>query len=59
MTTLTTVLGMLPMALSLGQGAELRAPLAMVLICGLATATLLTLFVVPALYRVMGKRMRK
>jgi HAE1 family hydrophobic/amphiphilic exporter-1 len=59
MTTLTTVLGMLPMAFSTAQGAELRASLAVVLIGGLATATAPTLFVVPALYRVVGKRMRK
>ncbi|MEM8962504.1 MAG: efflux RND transporter permease subunit [Acidobacteriota bacterium] len=52
MTTVTTVLGLLPMAIHLGEGAELRAPLAVTLVGGMAGATLLTLFVVPALYLV-------
>ena len=50
MTTLTTVLGLLPMALGLGEGAELRAPLAVTVIAGLSLATLLTLIVVPVAY---------
>ncbi|MBK7046185.1 MAG: efflux RND transporter permease subunit [bacterium] len=50
MTTLTTVLGLLPMALGLGEGAELRAPLAVTVIAGLSLATLLTLVVVPVAY---------
>ncbi len=50
MTTLTTVLGLLPMALSMGEGAELRAPLAVTVSFGLAFSTLLTLFVIPAAY---------
>lgn len=50
MTTLTTVLGLLPMALGLGEGAELRAPLAVAVIAGLSLATLLTLLVVPVAY---------
>jgi len=50
MTTATTVLGLLPMALGLGEGAELRAPLAITVIWGLTLATLLTLVVVPAAY---------
>lgn len=50
MTTLTTVLGLLPMALGLGEGAELRAPLAVTVIAGLSLATLLTLLVVPVAY---------
>ncbi|MAF26374.1 MAG: multidrug ABC transporter [Gemmatimonadetes bacterium] len=50
MTTLTTVLGLVPMAVSFGEGSELRAPLAMVVIAGLAVGTLLTLAVIPALY---------
>ncbi len=53
MTTLTTVLGLLPMALSLGEGAELRAPLAITVSFGLALSTLLTLVVIPALYMVV------
>jgi len=50
MTTSTTVLGLLPMALGLGEGAELRAPLAVTVISGLMLATLLTLIVVPVIY---------
>ncbi|RKZ16762.1 AcrB/AcrD/AcrF family protein [bacterium] len=50
MTTLTTVLGLLPMALSWGEGAELRAPLAITVASGLLLSTLLTLVVIPAAY---------
>ncbi len=50
MTQGTTVLGLLPMALGLGEGAELRAPLAITVIWGLSIATLLTLVLVPVLY---------
>jgi HAE1 family hydrophobic/amphiphilic exporter-1 len=55
MTTLTTVLGLLPMALGLGEGAELRAPLAVTVIAGLSLATLLTLIVVPVAYAAMAR----
>ncbi|MGI9190388.1 MAG: efflux RND transporter permease subunit [Longimicrobiaceae bacterium] len=51
MSTLTTVLGLLPMALIRGEGAELRAPLAIPVIGGLVLSTLLTLIVVPVVYR--------
>jgi HAE1 family hydrophobic/amphiphilic exporter-1 len=47
------VLGLLPMALGLGEGAELRAPLAITVIWGLSIATLVTLVVVPVLYLFM------
>ncbi len=50
MTTLTTILGLLPLALGLGEGAELRAPLALTVIAGLASSTLLTLLVIPVLF---------
>lgn len=50
MTTATTVLGLLPMSLGLGEGAELRAPLAVTVISGLLLATALTLLVVPVVY---------
>ncbi len=53
MTTITTVLGLLPMALGLGEGAELRAPLAITVIWGLLFATLLTLLVVPVMYTLL------
>lgn len=58
MTTLTTVLGLLPMALGLGEGAELRQPLAITVSCGLVLSTLLTLVVIPALYLVVPTRIR-
>ncbi len=51
MTTLTTVLGLVPLAIGAGEGAELRQPMAVTLIFGLAFATLLTLVVIPVLYR--------
>jgi HAE1 family hydrophobic/amphiphilic exporter-1 len=50
MTTATTVLGLLPMALGVGEGAELQAPLARVVIGGLTTSTLITLILIPVLY---------
>jgi hydrophobic/amphiphilic exporter-1 (mainly G- bacteria), HAE1 family len=50
MTTVTTVLGLLPMALGFGRGADLRQPLALVVIGGLTSATVLTLIVVPVAY---------
>ena len=54
MTTATTVLALLPMALGLGAGDELRAPLAITVIGGLTVATFLTLLVIPCLYRILG-----
>ncbi|MGI9039061.1 MAG: efflux RND transporter permease subunit, partial [Gemmatimonadota bacterium] len=53
MTTVTTVLGLTPMALGWGAGADLRAPLAIAVIGGLISATLLTLLVVPVIYSVL------
>jgi multidrug efflux pump subunit AcrB len=50
MTTAATVLGMLPIALGLGAGAELRAPMAIVIIGGLLSSTLLSLVVIPVAY---------
>jgi HAE1 family hydrophobic/amphiphilic exporter-1 len=55
MTTATTVLGLLPMALGLGAGDELRAPLAITVIGGLLVSTLLTLVVVPCIYRLVAR----
>lgn len=56
MTSATTVLGLLPMALGLGEGAELRAPLAITVIGGLSVATLLTLFVIPVVYSLLDRK---
>ena len=53
MTTITTVLGLLPLAMGFGQGAELRAPLAIAIVGGLTSATVLTLFIVPVLYSIV------
>jgi cobalt-zinc-cadmium resistance protein CzcA len=50
MTAVTTVLGLLPLLLSRGIGSEVQRPLALVVVFGLATSTLLTLFVIPAVY---------
>jgi HAE1 family hydrophobic/amphiphilic exporter-1 len=56
MTTATTILGLLPMALGLGEGAELRTPMALTVIGGMVTSTLLTLLVVPVVYTVLDRR---
>jgi cobalt-zinc-cadmium resistance protein CzcA len=50
MTAVTTVLGLLPLLLSRGIGSEVQRPLAIVVVFGLTTSTLLTLFVVPVVY---------
>jgi len=50
MTSITTIVALLPMALGFGEGAELRAPLAITVIGGLAVATALTLIVIPVVY---------
>ena len=54
MTTATTVLGLLPMALGFGDGAEIRTPMAVAVICGLLTSTVLTLLVIPTIYYLFG-----
>jgi HAE1 family hydrophobic/amphiphilic exporter-1 len=51
MTTVTTVLGLTPMALGIGRGSDLRAPLAIAVIGGLLVATALTLIIVPVVYQ--------
>jgi HAE1 family hydrophobic/amphiphilic exporter-1 len=53
MTTLAMIFGMLPLALALGPGAELRAPMARAVIGGLISSTLLTLIVVPVVYTLL------
>jgi HAE1 family hydrophobic/amphiphilic exporter-1 len=56
MTTLTTVLGLVPMALGIGEGGELQAPLARVVIGGLSSSTAITLVVVPVVYLIFEER---
>ena len=56
MTSATTIFGLLPMALGLGEGAELRTPMALTVIGGMLTSTLLTLLVVPAVYAVLDRK---
>ena len=55
MTTATTVLGLLPMALGLGEGSELRSPMAITVIGGLITSTALTLLIIPAVYSLLDR----
>ena len=56
MTTLTTVLGLLPMAIGLGEGAEVRTPMAITVIGGLSVSTLLTLVVIPVVYSLLDRK---
>lgn len=56
MTTLTTTLGLFPLALGFGDGAELRAPMAITVIGGLTISTLLTLIVIPSMYAIMDRK---
>ena len=55
MTSLCTALGLLPMALGLGAGAEIRAPMAITVIGGLTVSTLLTLVVIPVVYSLLER----
>lgn len=56
MTTLTTTLGLLPLAIGFGDGAELRAPMGITVIGGLLVSTLLTLIVIPVMYAVLDRK---
>lgn len=55
MTSATTVLGLLPMAIGFGDGAEIRTPMAITVIAGLISATLLTLIIIPTVYAITEK----
>ena len=55
MTALMAGLGLMPAALSTGIGSETQKPLAVVVICGLISATLLTLITLPAIYKLFNK----
>ncbi len=56
MTTLTTILGLTPMALGIGEGAEVRGPMAITVIGGLLVSTALTLVVIPTAYSVFDRK---
>jgi len=56
MTSLTTALGLLPMALGFGEGAEVRTPMAITVIGGLLVSTALTLLVIPVVYSLLDRR---
>lgn len=58
MTTITTVLGMFPLALGIGQGSEFLQPLGVVVFSGLSLATVLTLFVIPCFYTLLHDLLR-
>ena len=55
MTSATTILGLLPLALGLGEGAEIRTPLAVTVIAGLIASTFLTLIVIPVIYSLVDR----
>ena len=60
MTSLTTILGMVPMSLGLGEGSEIWQPMGIAVVGGLLVSTLLTLFIVPSLYAMLeGRKERK
>ncbi|HKK25146.1 MAG TPA: efflux RND transporter permease subunit, partial [Gracilimonas sp.] len=56
MTTMTTTLGLLPLAIGFGDGAELRAPMGITVIGGLLFSTLLTLVVIPVMYDILDRK---
>ena len=53
MTTLTTVVGMIPLAMALGKGSEMLQPLAISIVAGLSFSVFVTLFFVPAIYKII------
>lgn len=55
MTTLSTLFGLLPLALGLGAGAELQKPLALAVIGGLCVSTFITLLVMPVFYSLLER----
>jgi len=57
-TSVTTILALLPLTLGIGEGASLRAPMALAVIGGLVTSTALTLIVIPAAYRFLAGKVK-
>jgi len=56
MTTLTTTLGLLPLAIGFGDGAELRSPMGITVIGGLLVSTILTLIIIPVMYSILDRK---
>ena len=59
MTAITTILGMLPLAISTGEGSEMWQPLGISVIFGLLVSTLVTLVLVPVMYSIFETRFKK
>jgi HAE1 family hydrophobic/amphiphilic exporter-1 len=59
MTTLTTILGLMPLALGLGEGSDAQAPLARAVVGGLAASTLITLVLIPVVYSLFHPDLKK
>lgn len=59
MTALTTILGLVPLALGLGEGTEINQPMAIAVIGGLLTSTLLTVYIIPVMYSLFDKETRR
>ena len=56
MTAMSTIIGLLPMALAVGKGAGMRRPLSITIIAGLISSTILTLIVVPLIYDIISRK---
>jgi HAE1 family hydrophobic/amphiphilic exporter-1 len=55
-TSVSTIIGLIPMAIGIGEGAEIRRPMAITVIAGTMVATFLTLIVIPVLYAVLDRK---
>ncbi|MCM3715601.1 efflux RND transporter permease subunit [Alkalihalobacillus oceani] len=59
MTALTTILGLIPLTLGFGEGTEIQQPMAIVIVCGLAVSTFITLLLIPVIYFLTDQRKEK